>query len=194
MGKRWVFRIAAACIIALAGWWILDEDTVAPPPPDVMDAETRPDYFVEGFTMDATNEDGVVTYRLAGERMLHFTGDDLWTLETPVMTFIPETGEPWILRSERGRAWNNVTEAQLEGEVTIRRARGPDNLEANVDTSEVYVLPAERYAETDEFAVYYREGTRISGTGARGYLERDQFELLSEVKGNYVPSQAQNSD
>ncbi len=189
MPRRWIFHLSALGIIALAGWWILDEDTVEPPTPDVMEVETRPDYFVEGFTVAATDENGVVTYRLGGERMLHFMGRDLWTIDAPVVTFIPEIGEPWVLRSETGRAWNNVTEAQLEGEVTIRRARGPGNLEANVDTSEVYVLPAERYAETDEFAVYYREGTRISGTGARGYLERDQFELLSEVKGHYVPSQ-----
>ncbi len=190
MTRRWVFRLVAASVIAVAGWWILDEGEPDPrPDTELLERERRPDYFIEQFVLDVTDESGVATYRLRSPRMTHFMDDDLWLLETPWLTLFTETGEPWHLRAERGRAWDNVTQAHLEGEVTLRRAAGPDNLEANVDTSEVYARPAEHYAETDRFAVYYREGARVSGIGAEAYLDRDLFRLHSEVKGIYEPAQ-----
>ena len=187
--RRWLFRSVAGAVIAVAGWWILDEDTPEPvTAPETLDRERQPDYFVESFTLDVTNEHGVRTYRLEGETLTHFQGDDLWLVEQPWVVFYPDSGAPWNLRSEKGRAWNNVTEALLEGEVTIRREATADNLEANVDTAEVYLRPPSQYAETDRPAVYYREGVRIRGVGARGYLQREQLELLSEVRGNYDPA------
>ncbi len=189
MPKRWVFRLVAAAVIAVAGWWILDEQEPEPTlDTELLDRERRPDYFVEDFILDVTNDAGVATYRLRSPRMTHFMDEDLWLLDTPWLTLYPETGEPWHLRAEQGRAWDAVTQALLEGEVTIRRDQGPDNLEANVDTSNVYARPADQYAETEEFAVYYREGTRISGIGAEAYLDRDLFKLLSEVEALYVPA------
>ncbi|MCP1673889.1 lipopolysaccharide export system protein LptC [Natronocella acetinitrilica] len=189
MHRRWVFRIVAGLVIAAAGWWILDEDTVDPVvAPDSLERERTPDYFVENFTLDATDEQGVRTYRLQGDTMTHFMDDDLWRVQQPWMIYYTESGSPWHLRSERGRAWNSVTEAMLEGDVTIRREASDENLEANIDTSEVYLRPQARYAETDQYAVYYRDGLRISGIGVRGYLDRQQIEMLSEVRGVYEPA------
>lgn len=188
--KRWVFRLVAAAMIAVAGWWALDEgDPERALDTELLERDRRPDYFVANFVLDATDETGVATYRLRSERMTHFMDEDLWLLEAPWLTMFTETGEPWHLRAKRGRAWDAITQALLEGEVTIRREEGPDNLEANVDTSEVYARPAEHYAETAQFAVYYREGTRISGVGAEAYLDRDLFKLLSEVEAFHVPAQ-----
>ncbi len=189
MNRRWLFRIVAGTLIAVVGWWVLDEDVPEPvEAPEALDRERQPDYFVERFILNATDERGVHTYRLHGDSMTHFHGDDLWLVNLPWLIFYPESGAPWHLRSERGRAWNGVTEAMLEGEVTIRREATAHNLEANVDTSEVYLRPASQYAETDEFAVYYRDGVRLSGIGARGYLGREELELLSEVRGVYETS------
>ncbi|MFV8835888.1 LPS export ABC transporter periplasmic protein LptC [Aquisalimonas sp.] len=183
--KRWTFRIVAVILLVAVGWWVLDEDTHEPLEVDPEDAEQRPDYFMETFTMHATSDEGTPTYQVVSPRMEHFQGRDLWLMDRPEITYFVESGEPWHLRAERGRATNNVENVHLQGEVEIRRAGGSDNLPANVDTSEVHLEPERRYAETDRHAVYWRDGARIEGVGVRAYLDRELVELLSEVRGRY---------
>lgn len=189
MRRRRVFRLVAGSVIAVAGWLILDEDPAdSPAPPDSLDQPRQPDYFVENFSVDVMDEQGQRRYRLDGQEMTHFQNDDLWLIQQPRMIYFPDSGTPWHLSSDQGRAWNAVTEARLEGAVRIRREAGEDNLEANVDTSDVYLRPQDHYAETDKHAVYYRPGVRQSGVGVEGFLDRERIDLLSEVKAHYVPS------
>lgn len=183
--RRWTFRIVVIALLVVVGWWVLDEDIHEPVTVDPDEVEERPDYFMETFTLNATNDDGRATYRVTSPRMEHFRGRDLWLMETPHIIYFVESGEPWHLHADRGRAWNNVEDVHLQGEVEIRRARGDDNLPANVDTSEVYLQPGSRYAETHEHAVYWRDGARMEGIGVRAYMDRDILELLSEVRGRY---------
>lgn len=183
--RRWTFRIVVVALLVGVGWWVLDEDTHDPLTVDPDEAEQRPDYFMEAFTMDATGDEGERLYRVASPRMEHFHGDDLWLMDAPEITYFVDTGEPWHLRAEQGRAWNNVDDVHLKGEVTIRRDGGDDNLPANLDTSEVFLKPDERYAETDEHAVYWREDVRMEGIGVRAWLDRETLELLSDVKARH---------
>ncbi len=183
--RAWTFRIIVLVLLVAVGWWVLDEDTHDPVPADPEEMAERPDYFMEDFTLDATGDDGVRRYRLQSPSMEHFIGDDLWLLEHPEVTYFADTGEPWRMRAERGRAWNNVEDVHLEGEVQIRRSGGEHNLPANMDTSEVFLKPERRYAETDEHAVYWRTDARLEGVGVRAWLDEDKLELLSEVRGRY---------
>lgn len=183
--KRWTFRIVVLALLVVVGWLVLDEDTHEPVAVDPDEAEERPDYVMEAFTMNATDEGGRAIYRVASPRMEHFQGQDLWLMETPRITYFVDSGEPWHVRAERGRAWNNVEDVHLQGDVEIRRAGGADNLPANVDTSEVHLKPEERYAETDEPALYWRDGARVEAVGVRAYMDREILELLSDVRGRY---------
>ena len=183
--RKWTFRIVALILLVAVGWWVLDEDTHEPVPADPEEMAERPDYFMETFTLNATGDDGVRRYRLESPRMEQFTGEDIWLLERPEITYFVDSGAPWQLRAEHGRAWNNVEDVHLQGEVTIRRSRSDDNLPANVDTSEVFLQPEQRYAETDEHTVYWREDARLEGIGLRAWLDREYLELLSDVRGRY---------
>lgn len=184
--RRWTFRIVTAALLVAVGWWVLDEETHEPVTADPEEGEQRPDYFMEEFTLTATGDGGKQRYRLESPHMEHFRGRDEWLVDTPRVTYFADSGKPWRLHAERGRAWNRVEDVHLQGEVTIRRDAGAEHPPANVDTSEVFLKPDQRYAETDEHAVYWRDGVRMEGRGLQAWLDREELDLLSEVQGRYA--------
>jgi lipopolysaccharide export system protein LptC len=54
-------------------------------------------------------------------------------------------------------------------------------------TRDAYLRPKERYAETKAPTVIEQGDSAVEGIGARVYLAEKRYELLSGVKGRYVP-------
>ncbi len=185
MGKRWLFRLTVITVLVAVGWWLVDREPLAPLPDEVVDEERRPDYFMEIFTMVSTDEGGDPVWELRSPRMLHFPDDDSWELDAPDLIYHMDSGEPWRLRADEGRAWSGLEEALLIGEVRMTREAGPDNVAARMDTTDMRLYPPRRIAETDKYAIYETEGGVVEGVGARGHLARDLVELHSEVKARY---------
>jgi len=191
MDRHWLFRGTVLILLVMVGWWVLDED---PAPPRGLDPalklERRPDYFMDDFTVLATDGTGTPAWELAAPRMVHFIDDDTWELERPDMLYYVETGQPWRMTAERGRAWSGLDHAKLEGEVHFTREAGEDHPAARLDTSQVRLRPNLRQADTDEFAVYRSAGQYMEGIGAHGDFARDILELHSEVKATYAPPES----
>lgn len=188
MDRRWLFRGTVLALLVAVGWWVLDERRPPPQRPDrLAEEERQPDYFTENFTLLATGAQGQPAWELNSPRMVHFLDADTWELEQPDLLYHTETGQPWRLTAERGRAWSGLEEALLEGEVHITREAGPDNAAARLDTSEVRLWPDDGLAETDRPAIYRSEGHHVSGVGVRGNFDHDTLQLRSEVKAHYAP-------
>lgn len=183
--RRWPFRLVVVLVLVVTGWFVLDDETPDPVSREPDAAEQPPDFYMEEFTVTTTGADGEPRYRLAGPRMEHFRGRDEWLLDEPRVTYFTDSGQPWKLRAEHGRAWNNVKDAHLSGEVTIRRQAGADHPPANVDTREVSLKPQQRYAETEARAVYWQANNRLEGVGLEAWFNREQMNLLSEVESEY---------
>lgn len=186
MHRRWAFRITVLTMLVVAGWWALDE----PSPPTDSESpagrERLPDYFTEDFTIVATNARGTPVWELTAPRMVYFADQDTWRMDSPDLLYHADSGKPWRLVAERGRAWSGLTEAMLDGDVIITRAAGPDNPAARLDTTDVRLWPNRRLAETQRPAIYRTDGTHVKGIGARGEFDRERLQLHSEVKARYA--------
>lgn len=187
---RWISRllpILLAAVLAVVVWWPLNRHD-EPPAAAAVDAEPVSDYYLREFTLRRSDAHGAWEYRIQGANMLHFPSTDSWTLESPTMIFYSDRGAPWHGRAERGRVWAGGDEALLSGEVALWRPATADNRAVTIDTDDVYLKPAENYAETAAPVLVQQPGRgQLRGVGARLYLAEERYELLSRVEGHYAP-------
>lgn len=186
--KRRLLSAMVVTLLALLGVWLVHQEDRRRAQP--REAESpRADYYLRGFSLQSSDEQGRWRYRIDGERMLHFPQTGVWTMESPTMTFFTAQGSPWYGRAERGRAWSGGEEAELLGPVELWRPASEANRAVTLDTRDVYLRPQENYAETAAPVVIQQERFRLEGVGARAYLDKERYELLSQVRGRYVPAQ-----
>ncbi|HEX5514677.1 MAG TPA: LPS export ABC transporter periplasmic protein LptC [Gammaproteobacteria bacterium] len=182
-----VLALAALLAVVFVGWQLLS-GRVEPPPPTIGDEAAQSDYYVSGARLLQTDDQGQPEYQATSARMVHRPDQDTWLLQSPTMQIFTETGEPWYGRAERGRIWAGGEEAELQGEVRLWREASAENQPVAIDSSNVYLRPQQKYAETAAPVVLRQEQNRLVGVGARVYLDEERYELLSEVRGRYVPS------
>lgn len=178
--------LATLLAAALLGRWLLSERGERP----AALSSDRPesDYYVTGARLLQTDQRGRPDYEVRAARMLHRQDEDSWLLESPTMTVFAEVGAPWYGRAEHGRIWASGDEAELLGAVRLWRERSVDNRPVTLDTRDVYLRPRQKYAETGAVVVVHQEQNRLTGTGARIYLDEERYQLLSNVEGSYVPT------
>ena len=182
---RRLFPLVTLGLLLIVGWVLVDRAPEITPPEQT--TADQADYFVDDFTVTATRPSGEVEYRLTASSMQHYPKAATWHFTAPHLLFYPTTGEPWRVTAEKGKAWSDGDDILLQGPVAIRRASGPVNRPMNVDTFDLHLKPNDDYAFTDRQTVLYSGGMRMTGVGARAYMDQQKLELLSQVKGRYVP-------
>ncbi len=111
-------------------------------------------------------------------------------IERPVLDWYQPDGQTreWQLRAAQGWVAADQKTIRLEGDVVMLRTADSGKPPIEVTTRDVLVRPADRYAETAAPARAITPGGELRAVGVRAYLDREQLELLSEVRGYYEPS------
>jgi len=111
-------------------------------------------------------------------------------IEQPVLDWYQPDGQTreWQLRATQGWVAADQKTIRLEGDVVMLRTADSGKPPVEVTTRDVLVRPADRYAETAAPARAITPGGELRAVGVRAYLDREQLELLSEVRGYYEPS------
>ncbi|MER2526617.1 MAG: LPS export ABC transporter periplasmic protein LptC [Candidatus Competibacter denitrificans] len=111
-------------------------------------------------------------------------------VEQPLLDWYQPDGETrdWRLRAEQGWVAADQQSIRLQGEVVMTRSAESGKTPIEVTTRDVLVRPTDRYAETAAPAHAVTPGGELRAVGLRAYLDREQLELLSEVRGYYEPS------
>lgn len=179
------FPIATALLIAVAAWLLFGERQPAPDLAPLAPAET--DYYVRDFTLLTSDDDGAWRYRLEAEHMLHFPATEHWEMEAPRIKVFTQEGPNWYGIADRGRAWDEGEHIRLDGAVRLWQAPTPTGTSLIVTSSDVRVRPVEDYADSDTYTVVTQGRDRMEGIGARIWFDRQQVELLSNVKAHLEP-------
>jgi lipopolysaccharide export system protein LptC len=91
--------------------------------------------------------------------------------------------------SDTARVERGAERITLEGAVRLRQfpqdARQPG---VALDTRDLLVLPEQSYAETAQAVVITQGAHTLKSVGLKADFKNDQFELLSQVRGSYVPA------
>lgn len=111
-------------------------------------------------------------------------------MEQPLLDWYQPDGETreWRLRAEQGWVAADHQSIRLQGAVVMTRTAESGKAPVEVTTRDVLIRPTDRYAETAAPAHAVTPGGEVRAVGLRAYLDREQLELLSEVRGYYEPS------
>lgn len=181
--EKFIYVFLAA--LALLSWWLAEYSGLLELS-QVKVEGMHPDFFSKGYSQWEMDEAGKLKSQLVADEMTHYL--DYWAThtKTPVMQFVNGEKPPWIVASETGILSNDGKQLQLNGKVTINRAKADGVKQLIINTSNLLVNPETSYAETKEWAELISPPNITTGTGMKvTFKEPIHLELLSKVKGKY---------
>ena len=149
--------------------------TAQAPPPEV------PDAWIESFVTVEMDEAGRPKRRLEADYMA-VNSDETSELSNPYYVLYRAGGEPWHVRSERGRVSADGKVVMLLGKVDIWRNDGSGARDLDIRTEDLRVLPDAEYGETGERTTIRTPASTSEGVGMRAWLDEGRLELLSRVR------------
>jgi lipopolysaccharide export system protein LptC len=149
-----------------------------------------PVLIIEQFRAVRMNVAGLREYVVEAPLLRQLPGQLGTWIEQPVLDWYQPDGETreWRLRADQGWIAADQQSMRLEGGVVMTRTTESGKPPVEVITRDVLIRPAERYAETAAPARAVTPGGELRAVGVRAWLDREQLELLSEVRGYYEPS------
>ena len=186
MQKTSIVYLGVLAILALLSYGLLLEMRSSLQPPKPLDEQT-PLLTIDDFLATRMNEQGRREYTLSAVHAVQLPDPRGGWLEQPVFILFEEEIIEWLLHAERAWVSHNYELIRLEGGVSLTRPATTDK-PVLITTPKAWIRPAENYVETAEAVRAETPGGVLTSVGARAYLREQQVELLSEVRGNYVPS------
>ena len=182
--------LSLAGLAALAGLsygllrWV-ESSLRAPAPAD----SQAPVLTVEQFRAVRLNLAGVREYVLEAPRLSQLPGQSGIRIEQPVLDWYQPDGQTraWRLQADQGWIAADYQILRLEGAVVMDRAATSGKPPVTITTRDVSVHRTDRYAETAAPVRAVTPDGEFRAIGARAWLDQERLELLSEVRGFYVP-------
>ena len=140
-----------------------------------------PSAWIEHFVTVEMDEAGRPKRRLEAEYMA-VNPDESSELSNPYYVLYHAGGEPWHVRSERGRVSADGKVVMLLGKVDIWRNDASGVRDLDVRTVDLKVLPDSEYGETAKRATIRTPTSTSEGVGMRAWLDESRLELLSRVR------------
>ena len=180
MSRRWAVAAVLLAAAGASGWvlHILDSDD---PAAASWRVPGEPDAYMERFVTVEMDDAGKPKRRLEADHMA-FHPDETTELSNPYYVLYLAEGEPWHVRSERGRVSADGDVVLLLGRVDIWRNDGSGARDLDVRTEDLKVLPESGYGETGKPATIRTPTSTSKGVGMRAWLDERRIELLSEVR------------
>ncbi len=190
-------RVSVSGVLYLAGLLLLAglsygllrwvESSLREPAPAERQA---PVLIIERFRAVRMNIAGVREYVVEAPLLRQLPAQLGTRVEQPVLDWYQPDGEirEWRLRADQGWIAADQQSLRLEGGVVMTRTAESGKPPVEIVTRDVLIRPAERYAETAAPARAVTPGGELRAVGVRAWLDREQLELLSEVRGYYEPS------
>lgn len=149
-----------------------------------------PVLIIEQFRAMRMSLAGLREYVIEAPSLRQLPKDRGTWIEQPVLDWYQPDGQTreWRLISEQGWIAADQQLIRLTGAVVMTRTAESGKAPVEVTTREVLIRPRERYAETAAPVQAVTPNGELRAVGARAWLDREQLELLSEVRGYYEPS------
>ena len=188
MTARGILSLAGLAALAGLSYGLLRwvESSLREPAPADSQA---PVLTVEQFRAVRLNLAGVREYVLEAPRLRQLPGQGGIQIDQPVLDWYQPDGQTheWRLRADQGWIAANYQILRLDGAVVMDRAAASGKPPVTVTTHDVSVHRTDRYAETAAPVRAVTPNGEFRAVGARAWLDQERLELLSEVRGFYVP-------
>ncbi|OVZ59328.1 LPS export ABC transporter periplasmic protein LptC [Pigmentiphaga sp. NML080357] len=190
MKDRLASGVSIALLAALVAgtWWAADyaRRAVVEDPPRRLTHEI--DSYVEEFVMVRSDENGMPTTRMEGDRLVHYPDDD----SSEVTQFRAVSQRPerptMTATSHQARMDQDGARVVMRGDVQLRRLPGQGRPELDIRSEEVTLLPDEDVAFTDLPATVVNGSTRIQGRGMRYDNVSRELKVDNQTRVQILPN------
>ena len=146
-----------------------------------------PDYTMENFIITTMGAAGSPEHRLQARYLAHYPDDGSAELTAPQFTLYERDDGPWQVSAARGWVGGGQKFAVLRDNVLIENPQAGPAQAIRITTSELQVLPDDKYAQTGQPVTLQSQNALTHAVGMRLYLDEERLQLLSQVKGTYAP-------
>jgi len=145
----------------------------------------EPDYYLESMIRSASDVTGGVKNVLRSRLVEHYPDDDSMELDNPHFEIYNEGPQPWHIVSERAWVSSGNEVVLLQGKVDIWKTDEFGRKIYEIFTSEVKVLPGDKYAETEMPAKIIGPGSETDSIGMKVKFAEGRVELMDRVRTTY---------
>jgi lipopolysaccharide export system protein LptC len=180
----WRGFVVLICLVPLVMWLSRGLENDFSPP---MDSRHHvPDYTLKNFKTIQMDEHGQLKTQLAAATMTHYP-DINTELTAPSMVFYKEKQPTWMVRAKQGEVSPDGNQVWLLGDTTLQQhTQGPQKA-VEIISQDVRLQLDTEYAETAAPTTIINSHGKTHSVGMRAFMPSQQVELLSQVRGHYVP-------
>lgn len=188
--KRMLITLLVLLVIAGLSLWLRN---LVEPAPAHGQLRHIPDYTMENFTAKSMGTTGLLENEMQATYMAHYQDDDTAEFTKPHITVVRGNSPPWHLYAEQGWLAGDRKSTLMRGKVLIENPAAPAANVFHLVTKDLHVMIDNNYAETDQPVTIRGQSSIIKAVGMHAYLKEGRVELLSEVRGSYIPSTTANN-
>lgn len=147
-----------------------------------------PSLYIDNFSATRTNIQGFREYTLSAPHLIQLPDQQGTWIEKPQFEIFSDNQQrEWLIRAERGWIAADNQTIRLEDAVNLSRPASDDKPSLSISTRQVMIYPERAELQTDAPVLAEMPNGVLSGTGLKAYWHEERMELLSDVRGSYVP-------
>lgn len=184
--KYTAISIIMIAAVGLASWKTYLSFRPQPAAP-VSKAEL-PDAYMENVTALVMDKQGKPSMKIVTPKMTHYIANDTTLLASPELTLYRKSPQPWYITSKKAKATQGVDNVLFWDNVVIHHAADSNNPATLIKTTTLTVHPNAQLAETSELITLVQPNLIVRSTGMQADMNTGNIKLLSQARGEYVPS------
>lgn len=147
-----------------------------------------PDAFMENVSAVIMDKQGKPSIKIVSPKMIHFTANDTTQLIKPELTLYRKSPKPWYITAKYAKATQGIDNVNFWDNVTIHHAADENNPATLIKTPTLTVHPNKQVAETNDIITLVQPNLIVKATGMYADMNSGDIKLISQARGEYVPS------
>ena len=147
--------------------------------------QKEPDSIVENFLAVSTDVAGILRYRLAAEKLSHFSDSKVTLLDKPIFTHLHEQQGEMQISSAKANVSPEGEKVIFTGQVNLLRPASQGRPGLSMQTSYLEVLTEKSEAHTRERVVLRQPGMQVTANGLHLFANTRVLKLNGRVKVQY---------
>jgi len=146
-----------------------------------------PDAYMENVIATFMNKDGAPCLKITTPKMIHYTLNDVTTIDKPNIDIYRQTPNPWNVSSDFAKTFGGTEQILFWSNVVIKHELDKNNPTTTMKTSALMVYPDKRTAHTDQPVTIIQPDITVHAVGMQADMNDGTIKLLSQTQGEYVP-------
>lgn len=181
-----IVSLSVFLIIAIIAWWSITEDYADKTGLIDRKSGNYAEIFMNEFEMIAMNKNGQPGYTLRGKHLSRNVGSDDTSIEQPVFHLL-KADEEWQITAETAIINDEKETILLNKNVEMRQKNSSPAI--IIRTQDMMIQTETQVASTRSGVELTRGESRLLSKGMIFDNRSSELELLSDVKGYYLPDE-----